>query len=195
DQPEHGAEGLPRARPRGARRGASRAGHLRLALARARHAGRACVAPLGSPALAGASQGRRVGRGRRHGTLRRRPAHRVRGGRGMTVIPAVQTQGLGKRYGSKWALRDCSLTIPPGSVTALVGPNGAGKTTLLHLVIGLARPSVGEVRVLGWSPRQYPQVVLPRVGFVAQEHPLYRGFRLAEMLKLGRKLNPHWDDE
>ena len=45
----------------------------------------------------------------------------------MTPIPAVQTQGLGKRYGSQWALRDCSLAIPAGSVTALVGPNGAGR--------------------------------------------------------------------
>ncbi|TML73298.1 MAG: ABC transporter ATP-binding protein [Actinobacteria bacterium] len=112
----------------------------------------------------------------------------------MTVIPAVQTHALGKRYGSRWALRDCSLAIASGSVTALVGPNGAGKTTLLHLLIGLSEPSAGEVRVLGWSPREQPQVVLPRVGFVAQEHPLYRGFSLAEMLNVGRKLNAHWDE-
>jgi ABC-2 type transport system ATP-binding protein len=89
----------------------------------------------------------------------------------MTPIPAVQTQNLGKRYGSRWALRECSLVIPTGSVTALVGPNGAGKTTLLHLVIGLNEPSAGEVRVLGWSAREQPQVVLPRIGFVAQDHP------------------------
>jgi ABC-2 type transport system ATP-binding protein len=113
----------------------------------------------------------------------------------MTAIPAFQTQALGKRYGSHWALRECSLVIPPGSVTALVGPNGAGKTTLLHLAIGLIEPSAGEVRVLGWSAWEQPELVLPRVGFVAQDHPLYRGFRLAEMLRLGRELNPHWDEE
>jgi ABC-2 type transport system ATP-binding protein len=113
----------------------------------------------------------------------------------LTVIPALQTQALGKRYGSAWALRDCSLVVPPGSVTALVGPNGAGKTTLLHLAIGLIEPSAGEVRVLGWSAREEPQLVLPRVGFVAQDHPLYRGFKLAEMLKVGRQLNPRWDDD
>jgi ABC-2 type transport system ATP-binding protein len=109
--------------------------------------------------------------------------------------PAVETDGLGKRYGSLWALRDCTLAIPVGSVAALVGPNGAGKTTLLHMVIGLADPSAGRVQVLGWSPREQPGLVLPRVGFVAQEHPLYRGFTLAEMLKLGRKLNPRWDED
>ena len=107
----------------------------------------------------------------------------------------VETRALGKRYGSFWALRDCSLTIPAGSVAALVGPNGAGKTTLLHMLIGLTEPSAGEARVLGWSAREHPQLVLPRVGFVAQEHPLYRGFTLGELLKLGSKLNPQWDDE
>jgi ABC-2 type transport system ATP-binding protein len=113
----------------------------------------------------------------------------------MTSGNAVETNDLGKRYGSLWALRDCSLAIPAGSVAALVGPNGAGKTTLLHMLVGLSEPSAGEARVLGWSAREHPQLVLPRVGFVAQDHPLYRGFKLAEMLKLGRKLNPHWDDD
>jgi ABC-2 type transport system ATP-binding protein len=107
----------------------------------------------------------------------------------------VETTALGKRYGSLWALRECSVGIPAGSVAALVGPNGAGKTTLLHMLIGLSEPSTGEASVFGWSPREHPQLVLPRVGFVAQEHPLYRGFKLAEMLKLGGKLNPRWDDD
>jgi ABC-2 type transport system ATP-binding protein len=113
----------------------------------------------------------------------------------MSAVAAVETEALGKRYGSHWALRDCSLTIPAGSVTARVGPNGAGKTTLLQLAVGLSEPSAGEVRVLGWSAREQPQLVLPRIGFVAQDHPLYRGFSLADMLKLGRKLNPRWDDD
>jgi len=108
---------------------------------------------------------------------------------------ALQTDGLGKRYGSKWALKDCAIDVPTGSVTALVGPNGAGKTTLLQLAIGLARPTAGGVRVLGQSPRADAHAVLPRVGFVAQDHPLHRGFTVAETLKLGRKLNPSWDEE
>jgi ABC-2 type transport system ATP-binding protein len=111
----------------------------------------------------------------------------------MTDVQAVRAEGLGKRYGSKWALSDCTLTIPTGSVTALVGPNGAGKTTLLQLAVGLARPSAGTVSVLGYSPDD--PALLPRIGFVAQEHPLHRGFTIAETLKLGRKLNPRWDDE
>jgi ABC-2 type transport system ATP-binding protein len=111
------------------------------------------------------------------------------------VTAALETVRLGKRYGSFWALQDCTLEIPEGSVTALVGPNGAGKTTLLHLAVGLSEPSGGEVRVLGASPQRNAAEVLPRIGFVAQEHPLYRGFTVAEMLRLGRELNPSWDED
>jgi ABC-2 type transport system ATP-binding protein len=107
---------------------------------------------------------------------------------------ALAADGLGKRYGSSWALRDCTLELPAGTVTALVGPNGAGKTTLLQLAVGLSAPSCGEVRVFGRSPRRDAKDVLPRIGFLAQDHPLYKGFTIAETLKLGRKLNPAWDD-
>ena len=112
----------------------------------------------------------------------------------MTGAPALACDRLGKRFGSRWALRDCSLEIPAGTVTALVGPNGAGKTTLLQLAVGLTRPSAGAVSVLGRSPRHDAATLLPRLGFVAQEHPLYKGFSIAEMLTFGRKLNPSWDD-
>jgi len=106
---------------------------------------------------------------------------------------AVRTEALGKRYGSAWALSDCTLEIPAGSITALVGPNGAGKTTLLHLVIGLMRQTTGSVEVLGHSPYAKAAEVLPRLGFVAQDHPLYRNLTVTETLELGRRLNPGWD--
>jgi ABC-2 type transport system ATP-binding protein len=108
---------------------------------------------------------------------------------------ALETRELGRCYGSHWALQGCSLEIPQGTVTALVGPNGAGKTTLLRLAAGLTRPSAGSVRVFGRDPRHEAAEALPRVGFLAQEHPLYGGFSVAEMLRVGRELNPNWDDE
>jgi ABC-2 type transport system ATP-binding protein len=110
------------------------------------------------------------------------------------VSVALETQGLGWRYGSQWALRDCTLEIPRGAVTALVGPNGAGKTTLLRLAVGLTRPTTGSVRVLGLDPRAEAAEALPRIGFLAQEHPLYGGFTVGEMLRVGRSLNPGWDE-
>jgi ABC-type multidrug transport system ATPase subunit len=105
---------------------------------------------------------------------------------------ALQTSGLGKRYGSTWALRDCSLSLPEGRIAALVGPNGAGKTTLLHMAVGLLRPDAGEVRIFG-SPPYGRTDVLADIGFVAQDTPLYRDFSAAELVTMGGKLNHRWD--
>jgi ABC-2 type transport system ATP-binding protein len=112
-----------------------------------------------------------------------------------TSLPSapISTNRLGKRYGRKWALRDCTVEIPAGVVAALVGPNGAGKTTLLTLAAGLSKPSAGAVRIFDHDPRREATQVLPRVAFVAQEHPLYNRLRVEEMLKLGRKANPRWN--
>jgi ABC-2 type transport system ATP-binding protein len=104
----------------------------------------------------------------------------------------VEASGLGKQYGSTWALRDCSLAIPAGHVTALVGPNGAGKTTLLQLVVGLAAPSAGGVAVLGGRWPGSP-AALDGIAFVAQETPLYKNLSAADMLHLTRNLNRRFD--
>ena len=108
---------------------------------------------------------------------------------------ALQTERLGKRYGRLWALRDCTLATPEGRIIALVGPNGAGKTTLLQLVAGLLAPTEGTVRVFGEAARANTPAALARVGFVAQDHPLYKGFTVAELLRMGRRLNlrGQWD--
>ena len=104
----------------------------------------------------------------------------------------VEARGLGKRYGSTWALRDCSLAIPAGHVVALVGPNGAGKSTLLNLVVGLAAPSAGIVTVLGGRPAGSP-AALDNIAFVAQDTPLYGNLSAADMLHLTRNLNRRFD--
>ncbi len=104
----------------------------------------------------------------------------------------IEASGLGKRYGSTWALRECTLSIPAGRVAALVGPNGAGKTTLLNLAVGLAAPSAGEVTVLGGWPAGSP-AALDGVAFVAQDTPLYKNLSAADMLHLTRNLNRRFD--
>ncbi|MEV4546069.1 ABC transporter ATP-binding protein [Micromonospora echinaurantiaca] len=104
----------------------------------------------------------------------------------------LETDQLGKRYGNRWALQDCSLRLPAGRIAALVGPNGAGKSTLLHLAVGLLRPDAGAVRILGETPYGNP-AVLSQIGFVAQDTPLYRDFTATELLTLGAKLNRRWD--
>jgi ABC-2 type transport system ATP-binding protein len=63
--------------------------------------------------------------------------------------PAIEVDGITKRFGAVTAVRDLSFTVPRGSVTGFLGPNGAGKTTTLRIVLGLARPTGGEARIAG----------------------------------------------
>jgi ABC-2 type transport system ATP-binding protein len=110
------------------------------------------------------------------------------------VIAAIETEGLGKRYRTRWALADCTLSIPEGHVVGLVGPNGAGKSTLLNLATGMLAPSTGTIEVLGGRPAAGP-AQLARVGYLAQDAPLYAGLPVADHLRLGARLNPGWDAE
>ncbi|WP_030596172.1 ABC transporter ATP-binding protein [Streptomyces fulvoviolaceus] len=107
---------------------------------------------------------------------------------------AIEADALAKRFGrlgrATWALRDCSFRLPAGRVCAVVGPNGAGKSTLLALAAGLTAPTGGTVTVLGTTPG----AARARVGFVAQDKPLYPQLSIAETLRMGADLNPgHWD--
>jgi ABC-2 type transport system ATP-binding protein len=107
--------------------------------------------------------------------------------------PVLRTQGLSKSYGSRPALTDVTLTVPAGRVVGLVGPNGAGKSTLLNLAAGMITPTAGTIEVLGSRPAA-DAVQLARIGFVAQDTPVYAGLTVADHLQLGRRLNPRWDD-
>jgi ABC-2 type transport system ATP-binding protein len=106
------------------------------------------------------------------------------------MTPVLRCEGLGHRYGRRtWGLRDATVQVPPGRVVALVGPNGSGKTTLLHMAAGLLPPTTGTVRIAAAPPEQR----LDRIGFVAQDAPLWPRMRVAEILAAGRRLNPRFD--
>jgi ABC-2 type transport system ATP-binding protein len=105
------------------------------------------------------------------------------------MTSALVADGLTKRYGRRTALKDCTLDIPAGHVVGLVGPNGAGKSTLLQLACGLLDPTAGRIEALGARPVSGS----PRVGFVAQDTPVYAGLTVADHLRMGAHLNPSWD--
>jgi len=107
-------------------------------------------------------------------------------------VNVTEASGLGKRYGSGWALRECTLAIPEGRLAALVGPNGAGKTTLLNLVVGLTAPTAGTVTVLGGT-RAGSWSALDGIAFVAQNAPLHKNLPVADLLHLTRNLNRRFD--
>lgn len=109
----------------------------------------------------------------------------------MTAV--IETEWLGKRYRRLWALTDCTLSIPAGHVVGLVGPNGAGKTTLLNVATGMLAPTAGTIEVLGGRPAAGP-AQLARVGYLAQDAPVYTGLSVGDHLELGANLNPGWDE-
>ena len=103
---------------------------------------------------------------------------------------ALRCAGLGHRYGRRlWGLRDCDLDVPAGRVVALVGPNGSGKTTLMSMAAGLLPVTAGTVEAAGGAPARR----VDRIGFVAQDAPLWPRLRVADVLEVGRSMNRGFD--
>jgi ABC-2 type transport system ATP-binding protein len=108
------------------------------------------------------------------------------------MTPVLRSDGLTKRYGRRPALSDATLSIPAGRIVGLVGPNGAGKSTLLNLIAGIIAPTSGTIEVLGSQPAA-SAAQLAKVGFVAQDTPVYSALSVGDHLRLGARLNPRWD--
>jgi ABC-type multidrug transport system ATPase subunit len=112
----------------------------------------------------------------------------------MVDLPLV-AEGLGRRYRRKrpWALRDVSLSLPEGSITALVGPNGAGKSTLIRACIGFERPDAGRVLVAGIDPARRRAAAVKRVGYVPQAASLYPTLTIDDHFAMARVARPSFD--
>src|SRR3954453_20961934 len=85
-----------------------------------------------------------------------------------TKTTGIQTEGLGKRFGDLWALRDLDLEVPAGSVLGLLGHNGAGKTTAVRILTTLAAPTTGTARVAGLDVVADAPGVRARIGLAGQ---------------------------
>src|ERR1700752_3830057 len=81
---------------------------------------------------------------------------------------AIVAEGLGKRFGDLWALRDVDLIVPPGTVLGLLGHNGAGKTTAVRILSTLAQPTTGTAHVSGHDVVVEAAAVRSRIGLAAQ---------------------------
>lgn len=85
---------------------------------------------------------------------------------------ALEAAGLVKRYGARTAVHDLSFTVPRGGIYGLLGPNGAGKSTTLRMLVGVLKPTEGQISVLG-GPATLE--TMQRVGYLPEERGLYRG--------------------
>src|SRR3954466_6491299 len=87
---------------------------------------------------------------------------------------AIHTRGLGKRFGERAALDGIDLEVPRGVAFGFLGAHGAGKTTLIRLLLGLAEPTAGSMRVLGHDVRTDRAAALARVGAIIEEPRFHR---------------------
>ena len=95
-------------------------------------------------------------------------------------MPAVQLDGVTKKYGDVVALRDVSLAIEPGEMFGLIGPDGAGKTTTIRLMCGLLKPDAGTVRVVDRDPVRDHLQVTQTLGYLSQRFSLYGDLSIDE---------------
>lgn len=92
----------------------------------------------------------------------------------MTTSPAtIETQGLGRQFAGKWAVRNLDLRVQPGEIYGFLGQNGAGKTTTLRMLAGLLQPSEGRLSLLGLDYGSDPRRLKRLVGLVPDTPPLY----------------------
>jgi ABC-2 type transport system ATP-binding protein len=110
-------------------------------------------------------------------------------------VAILETHDIGKRYARRrpWALRHLDLSVPDGSITALVGPNGSGKSTLLKGWIGFERPTEGRLLVDGIDPWKDRGAAIQRIGYVPQAPSLYRELTVDEHVRLAETLRPGFE--
>ncbi len=106
----------------------------------------------------------------------------------MKMDMAITTTGLTRRFGALTAVETLDLDVPQGSVYGFLGPNGAGKTTTIRMLLGLLRPTDGDVRILGKSLQLQRQDILRQVGALVESPSLYSHLTGRENLELTRRL-------
>ena len=108
-----------------------------------------------------------------------------------SVPIAVETKNLWVSLGGQDVLQGVNLSVPTGQLVALIGPNGSGKTTLLRALVGLQKPSRGEIKLFGQTAAP---AALPRIGYVPQRFNVESSFSLSvrEFFALRLRDTRHW---
>ncbi len=108
--------------------------------------------------------------------------------------PIVQIEKLTRRFDTKLAINELSLTVPRGGVFGLIGGNGAGKTTLLRHILGMLKAQSGSVRVFGLNPVENPVGVLGRIGYLSEDRNLPNWMRIRDLMRYTQAFYPGWDE-
>jgi ABC-2 type transport system ATP-binding protein len=107
----------------------------------------------------------------------------------------IETHDLAKSYGKFGALHGLNLSMPEGSVFALVGASGAGKTTTIKILLNMIAPSRGHARILGADTRSIHPPVLARIGYVSESQALPTRLKVGQFFDYLRPCYPTWDSQ
>ncbi len=107
--------------------------------------------------------------------------------------PIIEIQNLTRKFDSKVALDDLSLSVPRGGVFGLIGGNGAGKTTLIRHLLGMLKAHTGSVKVFDLDPVQNPVEVLGKIGYLSEDRDLPNWMRIHELMRYTQGFYPKWD--
>ncbi len=105
----------------------------------------------------------------------------------------VETHHVAKRFGNFEAIEDLTLSVPEGSVFALIGSNGTGKTTTIRMLMNILRPDRGDISVLGTPSHELGPKDFQNIGYVSESQRLPEGLTLARYFDYLRSLYPTWD--
>ncbi|RKD97775.1 ABC transporter ATP-binding protein [Halopiger aswanensis] len=108
--------------------------------------------------------------------------------------PAIETDGLTKRYGETTAVSDLTMSVDQGAVYGFLGPNGAGKTTTMRMLTTLTKPTSGSARVAGHSIAER-EAVAPHIGYLPEDPPVYDELTGREQLEYAAGLRDIPEDE
>jgi ABC-2 type transport system ATP-binding protein len=111
----------------------------------------------------------------------------------MTTEPCIVFEGVQRRFGDRPILRGLDLRVEPGQIHALLGRNGSGKTTALRILLGFLEPHAGRAAVLGVDSRALGADERGRIGYVSEEHRLYRTMRVSEAIDFEAGTRPRFD--
>ncbi|HQQ13968.1 MAG TPA: ATP-binding cassette domain-containing protein [Deltaproteobacteria bacterium] len=97
--------------------------------------------------------------------------------------PAVEVEGLTKRFGGFTAVNRVSFTVPEGQIFGFLGPNGAGKSTVIRMLCGVLAPSEGNGKVLGYDIASQPELIKAKIGYMSQKFSLYEDLTVGENIE------------
>ncbi len=113
---------------------------------------------------------------------------------GAATEPAIQIEGVTRKFLRKCALDNVSLTVEKGCVYGLLGENGAGKTTLIRHILGSHVAKSGSVRVFGMDPVENSVDVLARIGYLSEDREMPTWMKISELLRFTQAFYPKWDE-